>query len=105
MSNCSISHDVALTEALRKDPEFAFAYLDDVLLDGDKEECLLALRRVTEAQGGIAQLAKKTKLNEKTLHRTLSREGNPTLTSLLAIFRALGLGLAVRPQPMRREAS
>jgi len=65
MGNCSISHEKATIESFRKDRELAFAYLNDVLADGDQEECLLALRRVVEATGGFAQLARDTKLNEK----------------------------------------
>lgn len=32
-----------------------------------------------------------TKLNEKSLYRALSPEGNPTLKSLLSISKALGM--------------
>lgn len=36
---------------------------------------LLALRHVTEAQGGIGKLAIKTQLNRESLYRTLSTKG------------------------------
>ncbi len=91
---CSISHEEATIESFRKDPKLALMYLNDVLQDGDQEEILLALRRIVESSGGVAKLARDTKLNEKTLHRTLSTAGNPTLKSLLSISQALGMNIS-----------
>jgi DNA-binding phage protein len=68
-----------------------------VLEDGDQEELMLALRRLSAAHGGVAGLAKSTRLNATTLYRTLSRQGNPELRSLTALLEAMGLRLAVRP--------
>jgi probable addiction module antidote protein len=50
---------------------------------------------VAEAQGGVAQLAEKTKLNRESLYKMLSARGNPELRSLEALLQALGLRLAV----------
>lgn len=58
---------------------------------------MCALRNVAEAFGGIAQIAKVTKLNRESLYRTLSEGGNPELRSLTAILGAAGLRLAIRP--------
>ncbi len=77
--------------------KFAAAYLNAVLEDGDQEEIMLALRRVSEAHGGIAKLAKTAELNVTTLYRTLSAKGNPELRSLTALLRAMGMRLAVAP--------
>ena len=52
---------------------------------------------LTEALGGVAQLSKDTELNPKTLYRTLSEDGNPRLSSLYAIFEAVGLQLTCVP--------
>ncbi len=95
MTRPSISHETATIESLRKNPDLALAYLNDVLEDGDEEECLVALRRLVEASGGIAQLARETHLHEKSLHRALSEKGNPTFRSLIAIFNALGLRISL----------
>ena len=43
---------------------------------------MLALRRMSEAFGGIQKLAGRAKLNANTLYRTLSPKGNPELKSL-----------------------
>ncbi|MCW5787449.1 MAG: hypothetical protein KIT49_08135 [Nitrospira sp.] len=60
-----------------KDPREAEDYLNAALEEDDPELCLLALRHVAEAQGGVAQLADKTKLNRESLYRMLSERGNP----------------------------
>jgi len=65
------------------------------LEEDDPELFLLALRNVAEAQGGIAQLAEKAKLNRESLYRMLSDRGNPEFRSLDALLHALGFRLAV----------
>ena len=93
----SRSHDEATVESLRKDPAFAAEYLNSVLEDGDQEELMLALRRMSEAFGGVTKLAEEAELNVNTLYRTLSPKGNPELKSLRSLLRAMGMQLAVRP--------
>lgn len=68
----SRSHEEATIESFRKDPFFAADYLNAVLEDGDQEELMVALRRMSEAFGGFKKLASKSKLNPNTLYRTLS---------------------------------
>ncbi len=70
----SRSHEQATVESFRKDPEFAAEYLNSVLEDGDQEELMLALRRMSKAFGGIQKLAGKANLNANTLYRTLSSQ-------------------------------
>jgi probable addiction module antidote protein len=93
----SISHDEATTASFHRDPELAAAYLNDVLADGDQEELMIALRRVSTAFGGVGEIAQQAELNAKTLYRTLSPKGNPELRSLTAILKAMGLRLAIEP--------
>ncbi len=83
-----------LIESLRDTGE-AEEYLNAALEEGDPELFLLALRNVAEAQGGVAQLAEKTKLNRESLYKMLSGRGNPELRSLDALLHALGFRLAV----------
>ena len=96
-SGPSRSHEQATVESFRKDPEFAAEYLNSVLEDGDQEELMLALRRMSKAFGGIQKLAGEANLNANTLYRTLSPKGNPELKSLRAVLRAMGMQLTVRP--------
>jgi len=101
-----VSHDEATIEMFRRDPEFAILHLNSVLEDGDQEEVMVALRRVSEAFGGVTQLAADAKLNATTLYRTLSPQGNPELRSLTALLKAMGLRLAVQPiGKIRRKSS
>lgn len=90
----SNSYQTELIESLR-DPREAAEYLNAALEEDDPELFLLALRNVAEAQGGVAQLAEKTKLNRESLYKMLSARGNPELRSLEALLQALGLRLAV----------
>jgi hypothetical protein len=53
----SISHDQALVRELRENPDFAAEYLRAALEDEEEPRVLLA-RRVAEARGGIAKVAK-----------------------------------------------
>ncbi len=93
----SRSHEEATIQELKDNPQEAAAYLNAVLVDGDQEEVMLALRRITSAFGGVPKLAEQTDLNAKTLYRTLSVRGNPEMKSLMAILNALGMRLAVEP--------
>lgn len=77
------------------DPREAAEYLNAALEDGEPDVFLLAIRNVAEAQGGIAQIAEKTKLNRENLYRMLSERGNPELRSLDALLHALGFRLAI----------
>ena len=90
----SKAYQADLIESLRNRRE-AEDYLNAALEEDDPELFLLALRNVAEAQGGVAQLADKTKLNRESLYKMLSERGNPELRSLDALLHALGFRLAV----------
>jgi probable addiction module antidote protein len=77
-----------------KNPKFAERYLNAVFEDGSREEILLALRDVCEARG-MSNLARKTKINRKSLYVALSSKGNPTLATLLSLLSHTGLRLSV----------
>lgn len=96
MSKTRVPHERATIDSFRRDPAFAAEYLNAVFEDGGRAELMLALRRMAEAYGGIATLARKANLNSKTLYRTLSPKGNPELRSLSALLRAMGMRLAVQ---------
>jgi probable addiction module antidote protein len=83
-----------LIENLRDVGE-AEEYLNAALEEDDPELFLLALRNVAEAQGGVAQLAERAKLNRESLYKMLSERGNPEFKSLDALLHALGFRLAV----------
>jgi probable addiction module antidote protein len=97
----SRTHESATVESLRNDAAFAAEYLDAVLQDGDQEELMLALRRLSEAFGGVQKLAERASLNPTSLYRTLSPRGNPELRSMNALLKAMGMRLSVRPLKAR----
>lgn len=89
------SHDTAMAEIFRHDPEYAVELLNSILEDGDQAELLIALRQMAEAFGGVRSIAKAAELNPNQLYRTLSDKGNPRINSLRAILGAMGLRLEV----------
>jgi probable addiction module antidote protein len=90
----SKAYQPGLIESLR-DAREAEEYLNAALEEDDPEQFLVALRNVAEAQGGVAQLAEKAKLNRESLYKMLSERGNPEFRSLDALLHALGFRLAV----------
>ena len=90
-----------VTERFKENPAEADAYLQVALEafeeDGDTEHLLLALRTVTEAQGGVPELARRTNMEKMTLYKALSEEGNPTLKTINTILKGLGYRLMLEP--------
>jgi probable addiction module antidote protein len=92
----SISNDDAIVQELRDNPDFAAEYLKAALEDTDEPMVLLlALRHIAQARGGIAKIAKLAGIERESLYRALSRRGNPLLSTLLAITKAVGLKITV----------
>lgn len=92
----SVSHDDVMVRRLRKDPKFAAEYLKAALEDDDDPRVLLiALRHLALAQG-IAKVAKAAGIERESLYRALSLRGNPRLSTLVAVTRAIGLKLTVK---------
>ena len=93
----SISHEEEMIRELRQNPEFAAEYLRAALEDEDEPGVLLiALRRVAESRGGIAKVAKAAGVQRESLYRALSAHGNPRLSTLVAVTKAMGLKLTVQ---------
>ena len=92
----SISHDEEMRKQLRKDPDFAAEYLKAAMEDeADPGVLLIALRRVAEARGGVAKVAKAAGVERESLYRALSMRGNPRLSTLVAVTKAMGLKITV----------
>ena len=91
----SFPHDEAILRRLRKDPNFAAEYLKGVLEDENEPRVLLmALRHLAQVQG-IAKVAKAAGIERESLYRALSVHGNPRLSTLVAITKAIGLRLTL----------
>ena len=92
----SVSHEDAIVRELRKNPEFAAEYLRAALEEEDEPRVLLiALRRIAEARGGLAKVARAAGIQRESLYRALSTRGNPRLSTLVAVTKAVGLKLTV----------
>jgi probable addiction module antidote protein len=53
------------------------------------------LRAVAEAYGGLGAVAAQAGISRESLYRARSPKGNPTLKTLVAVLKALGLRLSV----------
>ena len=69
-------------------------YLDVVFADGDPELIRHSLGDVARVKG-MAQIAKATGLGRESLHKALSKQGNPEFATVLKVIHALGLKLKV----------
>ena len=82
-----------------RDPEDAKIYLSVALEDYEKNEdieaFLLAVRDVTEAQGGMSKLAKRINLTHEGLYKALSENGNPRLNTMGKILHGLGFKFSI----------
>jgi probable addiction module antidote protein len=70
------------------------AYLQEAFEDGDPALIAVALGAVARARN-IATLASETGLTRAALYKALSAEGNPRLSTLMAVVKALGYRLTV----------
>ena len=92
----NVSYQDYLLESL-KDPAEAAAYVEAVLEMEDPAALLVALRQVAKAHG-MADVARRADVGEKTLFRALSENGNPTIATLHKVLHAVGLRLSVTPE-------
>lgn len=58
-------------------------------------QIIKVLRAEADRSGGMAALADATGMSRETLYRTLGPSGNPKITTLLALCKALGFELRV----------
>jgi probable addiction module antidote protein len=99
-SKTSVSHEEVMLRKLRASPTFAAEYLKAALEDADEPKVLLiALRQIADARGGIAKVAKAAGVKRESLYRALSERGNPRLSTLTAVMKAVGLRLTVESAP------
>ena len=97
----AVSHHAREVAELRADHDLAVEYLKaamESLDDPDQRAAgLLALRTVAEAYGGLGAIAAEAGISRESLYRALSPNGNPTLKTLLAVLKAVGMRLSVEP--------
>jgi DNA-binding phage protein len=86
---------------IKRDRKFAralYAEAISALLAGETAEGLSMLRDLVHAEITFMELARQTGLGEKTLHRMLNRDGNPTARNLGVIVRSIADDLGIKPR-------
>lgn len=101
-AKAAISHHEREVAELRADRDLAVEYLKAAMKSLDDPENraagLLALRTVAEAYGGLGAVAAEAGISRESLYRALSPKGNPTLKTLLAVLKTVGMRLSVEPE-------
>ena len=87
-----VSHEAAQIHEFKKYPNRAIDYLNSCIQvafeENDPELVLTALATVAKARG-MTRIAKESDLKRESLHRMLSKRGNPEWNSLFRVFKAL----------------
>ncbi len=84
-----------LKESL-KDLKEAAANIEAAIELEDPAALLVALRHVAKAHG-MAEVARRADVGDKTLFKALSDKGNPTLETVNKVLHAVGLRLSLAP--------
>ena len=79
-----------------KTPESQAYLLQDALDEGDPAYLANALGLIARARG-MTDTAAKAGVTREALYKALSTKGDPKLSTLLGVFRALGLRLKLEP--------
>lgn len=87
-----VSHDEAQIQEFKKHPNRALDYLNACIQvafeENDPELLLTALASVAKAYG-MTRIAKDASIKRESLHRMLSKRGNPEWSSMFRVFKAL----------------
>lgn len=74
-------------------PEAQAELLADALASGDAKVVTAALGMIARAKG-MSQMARDAGISREAIYRATGPEGNPTLSTLMAIVRSAGLKLS-----------
>jgi len=88
----TVDYRETIANRIKTDTVFARALLDEaasLLLNGEAEAARLLMRDLTHGLIGFEDLSKATGMPSKSLHRMLSRDGNPTMNALSGILAQL----------------
>jgi probable addiction module antidote protein len=76
--------------------EAIFAYIEAAFEDGDPAVITHALGNIARARGMTA-IAKEAGVTREALYKALTEKGDPKLSTLLGVLKALGVTLSARP--------
>jgi probable addiction module antidote protein len=77
-------------------PETIAEFVTDAFETGDAAYIAKAMGIAARAKG-MSEIAREAGLSREQLYRSFSENGNPTLKSMLAVMKALGVDIAARP--------
>jgi DNA-binding phage protein len=86
---------------IKREPGFArllYASAINAVLGGETAEGLSILRDLVNAKITFKELAHQTGLGEKSLHRMLKHNGNPTARNLGLIVKSIAEDLDIKPR-------
>lgn len=72
----------------------AIAYLEAAMESGNADRIARALGVVARARG-MTEIARQTGMSRESLYKALSERGDPKLSSLMKVLRALGVRLTI----------
>jgi probable addiction module antidote protein len=78
-----------------KDPDFASAYLNDALLEGDETVFKTAMADVIRARG-VVSVAEKAGINRVTIFKTLKPATRTSFVTYHALLKACGIDFGTR---------
>lgn len=78
-------------------PEVIAGYIEAAMEENDPALITEAVGEVARAIG-MSSLSEATGLNRVSLYKSFGEGGNPTLTTLTKLFKAMGLRLSVLPE-------
>jgi probable addiction module antidote protein len=77
-------------------PTLIAEYLEAAFEDGDPAMIAIALGNIARAKG-MTEIARKAGVTREALYKALSAEGDPRLSTLVGVTKALGLKLSAQP--------
>jgi DNA-binding phage protein len=94
-------HTETIIARIKREPRFARALYAEAIhcfLEGETAVGLSILRDLVNAEISFKELARQTGLGEKSLHRMLNRNGNPTARNLGMIVKSIAEDLGIKPR-------
>jgi DNA-binding phage protein len=94
-------HTETIIARIKREPGFARALYEEAIncfLEGETAIGLSILRDLVNAEISFKELARQTGLGEKSLHRMLNRNGNPTARNLGVIIKSIAEDLGIKPR-------
>lgn len=79
-------------------PEAQAELLSDALASGSAAYVAQALGVIARARG-MTEIARQAGVSREALYKSLSEDGDPRLTTLLGVLRALGVTLTAQIKP------